>query len=298
MAGKKNLLQRVLDIYRIKFVPHLTPRQSSHPLKLHTEPESKPTPLTVEALAVHHQQQEQQAAKNGSHYSDSVRYVCKKTDLHNGDGDNDTIYTGTTDSLDFQDCFSPPPEAIAASTMDDLPTFDDPILVPMLTTEPNDFGSMVIPPPPPPPMMGDEYFESILDPLASPPTQSLSATLTSSSDFMDDVSCHLSVDSCHTSPSQRYIPLGAYPEDPCAYTMLVKMEDNHHDHRYRSEDDTTVMTTDMYIFESKDSARSQQHHLLPTDIFAAQDMDWTPDVKDCILADLHSDVLVHQLFLT
>ncbi|KAI8343064.1 hypothetical protein BC941DRAFT_498176 [Chlamydoabsidia padenii] len=287
LAGKKNLLQRILDIYRIKFVPHLAPRQSSHPLKLHTELSTKPTPLTAEALAAHHQQQEQEAAKNG--FSDSVRYVCKKNDRQHDDGDNDTIYTGTTDSLDFQDCFSPPPEAITASssssssTMDDFPTFDDPPLAPMMTTDPTDFSGMVIPPPPP--MMGDEYFESVLDPLASPPTQSLSATLTSSSDLTDDVSCHLSVDSCHNSPSQRYISLGSYGED--MYSILDTVEGNQ-DH----------MMTDMYIFDTKASPTPSSHHLLPTDIFAAQDMDWTSDVKDCILADLHSDVLVHQLFLT
>ncbi|KAI8086576.1 uncharacterized protein BX664DRAFT_336183 [Halteromyces radiatus] len=274
LANKKNLLQRILDIYRTKFVPHLTPRQSPRTPKQSTPTENKPTPLTTEALAAHHQQQEQLAAKNGLS-NNSVRYVCKKKE---DDDDNDTIYTGTTDSLDFRDCFSPPPET--TTTMDDLSTFDDPLLVPILATDLTDFNTLTVPPPPP--MMGDEYFESVLDPLASPPPQSLSATLTSSSDLMDDTSCHLSVGSCQNSPPHRYTSLGPLCEDTFMDPFVLTTEDH-----------SSHSSADVYMFDTKSTTFSP----LPTDIFAAQDMDWTPDVEDCMLADLHSDVLVHQLFL-
>ncbi|KAI8335537.1 hypothetical protein BC941DRAFT_430588 [Chlamydoabsidia padenii] len=270
LANKKNFLQRVLDIYRDKFTPHLAPRQSPRTPRSHALLESKPTPLTTEALAAHHQQQEQLAAKNGLNQgiSNKVRYVCKKKD-----GDNDdssTVYTGSTDSLDFMDCFSPPPET--TTTMDDLSLYNDPILVPTLTNDLSDFNNSMNVPPPPPPMVSDEYFESILDPLASP--RPLSATLTS--DLIDDTSCHLSVDSCHNSPPYGYATLS----DDTTYT-----------------DPLLVMPDDLLNSEAKTVLSSPTPSKLPTDIFAAQDMDWTPDVEECILADLHSDVLVHQLFL-
>ncbi|CAO3589554.1 unnamed protein product [Absidia cylindrospora] len=295
LTNKKNLLQRVLDMYRTKFVPDLVPRRSSNLAKYHTPLENKPTPLTTEALAAHHEQQEQLAAKNGTLNctNNNVRYVCKK---ESQDDDNDTIYTGTTDSLDFRDCFSPPPET--TTTIDELPTFDDPPLMPMLTTNMSDFGSnnMTAPPPPLPPMLGDEYFESIMDPMASPSPQSLSATLTSLSDLMDDASCHLSVgSSSHNSPAHRYSTFGPLSDDIFADPLLVMPNDNHHHHGL------TAHMAGMYMFDTKTTTASNGFSTpsthLPTDIFAAQDMDWTPDVEDCKLADLHSDVLVHQLFL-
>ncbi|CAO3594354.1 unnamed protein product [Absidia cylindrospora] len=307
LANKKNLLQRILDIYRIKFVPHLAPRQSPRTAKLYTPAlQTKPTPLTTEALAAHHQQQEQQAAKDESinDTSNSVRYVSKKKEAQ-GDDDNDTIYTGTTDSLDFRDCFSPPSET-TTTPLDEFATYEDPIIIPMLTTahhhhhqqqqqqqqQLNDFNNnntIIALPPPPPPLLGDEYFESIVDVLASPPTQSLSATLTSSSELMDDTS----VDSCHTTPPHRYMSLVPLSEDTFADPLLVMPGDNHHHFP------PVRAMTDLYMFDTKTSAAtvSSPSSRLPTDIFAAQDMDWTPDVEDCILADLHSDVLVHQLFL-
>jgi hypothetical protein len=255
--------------------------------------ESKPTPLTVEALAAHHEQQEKLAAKNGSYhcFSHNVRYVCKKKTGENDD--SSTIYTGTTDSLDFRDCFSPPSEA--TTTMDDLPAFNDPILIsPSLTTDLSDFNTMNVPPPPPP-LVGDEYFESVLDPLASPPSQSLSATLTSSSDLIDDTSCHLSVDSYLTSPPYRYATLGPLADDTMTDPLLVQPVGNHQHSDsldYPSNIDDLYMPKTNTVFSSTPPPTK-----LPTDIFAAQDMDWTPDVEECILADLHSDVLVHQLFL-
>lgn len=184
--------------------------------------------------------------------------------------------------------------------MDELPTFDDPPLVPMLPTDISDFGtSMTAPPPPLPPMLGDEYFESIMDPMASPPPQSLSVTLTSLSDLVDDSSCHLSVgSSSHNSPAHRYATFGSISEDIFADPLLVMPDDNQHPYHPNATN-----MANMYMFDTKAATTTNVFSLspsttrLPTDIFAAQDMDWTPDVEDCKLADLHSDVLVHQLFL-
>ncbi|CAO3624087.1 unnamed protein product [Cunninghamella blakesleeana] len=354
LANKKNLLQRILDIYRTKFVPDLVPRQSPRiPRAIAMTLETKPTPLTAEALAAHQQQQEELAAKNGQHNknnnnshninnnnnnSNNVSYYCKKKENNqnndgNEDDDNDTIYTGTTDSLDFRDCFSPPPETTTSldESFDDqqnhlpIPSLILPptssMIAPLLnntntntttitatstTTSTNvttdmvaDFTHPLILPPPPP-MKSDEYFESLLDPLASPPPQSLSATLastSSSSDLMDDSSCHLSVDSsCNNSPPHRYTTLGTFSsEDHHHFTdPLFILPDHHHhpnNHHHVTNDD------DLFMLDTKPS--SYLPPLLPTDIFLTTDMDWSSDVKDCMLVDVQQpDVLMNQLFST
>ncbi|KAI9301550.1 hypothetical protein BJ944DRAFT_2851 [Cunninghamella echinulata] len=339
LANKKNLLQRILDIYRTKFVPDLTPRQSpSRYSKTMTMAlESKPTPLTTEALAAHHQQQEELAAKNG-HINHNVSYICKKKENNQNkdneeDDDNDTIYTGTTDSLDFRDCFSPPPETI--TSLDDLPmpsssslllppssssaspsSSSPSLITPLLNTThsiatttataTNDMIDFIHPLilPPPPPMKSDEYFDSLLDPLASPPPQSLSATLTTS-DLMDDSSCHLSVDSsCQNSPPHRYnTSLGSFSSDDhhlfTTDPLLVLQEDHHHRQHNHSTSVTITKENDddVYMFDAKPS--SFLPPLLPTDIFLTTDMDWSNDVKDCMLVDVQQpDVLMNQLFST
>ncbi|KAI8877463.1 hypothetical protein K501DRAFT_278435 [Backusella circina FSU 941] len=99
LANRKNLLQRVLDVYRSKFLPELNPRKNSFrmpQLSIDTTLTTTKTPLTVAALAA--QQEELSDAKV------IRRGTAEKMD------DNESLYSGTTDSLDFRDCFSPPAE--------------------------------------------------------------------------------------------------------------------------------------------------------------------------------------------
>ncbi|KAI9274434.1 hypothetical protein BDA99DRAFT_431629, partial [Phascolomyces articulosus] len=99
LANRKSLLQRVLDIYRIKFAPHLRPRKYASrmpPAPFAPPPRSEqPLKLTAETLAA---QQQQLAAQE------------KRQQQRRQDEDQESIYSGTTVSLDFRDCFSPPPE--------------------------------------------------------------------------------------------------------------------------------------------------------------------------------------------
>ncbi|ORX43096.1 hypothetical protein DM01DRAFT_1340869 [Hesseltinella vesiculosa] len=271
LVNKRLLLQRVLDLYRTKFMPDLPTRPSSRPAcSALLQP---PTPLTMEALAAHEQQQER---LQGIH-----PFYCTKKD-----DDSDSIYTGTTDSLDFHDCFSPPSDDVdimqplppAMMLLDPMPQHPTDTSLSPLVPMPSASSStatnasaldpvdpMVQLPLPLPPMIADEYFESVLDPMASPPPQSLSCTLTTASDLMDD---HLSIGSSGaTSPVHRYVT-----QDDAFVDPLVMNHDE---------------ISAFMLPATKD---------LPTNVFAQQDMDWTPDVSDCRLAcDVPSD-LVHQLF--
>lgn len=105
LAQRKNLLQRVLDVYRTKFLPELNPRKNS--LRIPTNPpnrtsidtnmllnntdSSDSSPLTVAALAAQQQALDQPI----------LAQRVKKNE------DDESLYSGTTDSLDFHDCFSP-----------------------------------------------------------------------------------------------------------------------------------------------------------------------------------------------
>lgn len=81
LANKKNLLQRVLDIFRNQYAPDLKPRKYASRI-----PPPPPLPLTEETLAA----------------QSETRDRRKSTD---------SCYSGTTVTLDFHDyCFSPPPE--------------------------------------------------------------------------------------------------------------------------------------------------------------------------------------------
>ncbi|KAI7905744.1 uncharacterized protein BX663DRAFT_549708 [Cokeromyces recurvatus] len=110
LANRKNLLQRVLDVYRSKFMPELNPRKNSiripnppNHLSIDTDmlkASSTTTSLTVDALI---SVQEQQAK------------VIRRGEGHD---DNESLYSGTTDSLDFHDCFSPHDMCNSPSTSD------------------------------------------------------------------------------------------------------------------------------------------------------------------------------------
>lgn len=116
LANRKNLLQRVLDVYRSKFLPELNPRKNSlrmtsppnrlsidtDMLTAKTETVASSTPLTVAALAA--QQQELTTAK-----------VVRRGGRGDKNDDDESLYSGTTDSLDFHDCFSPPEDATTSS---------------------------------------------------------------------------------------------------------------------------------------------------------------------------------------
>ncbi|OAD79528.1 hypothetical protein PHYBLDRAFT_184795 [Phycomyces blakesleeanus NRRL 1555(-)] len=76
LANKKNLLQQVLDTFRNHHTPHLRPRKYSSRVPL-TYPSLSLPSLPIEPHA---------------------------------DEDNHSCFSGTTATLDFNDCFSPPPE--------------------------------------------------------------------------------------------------------------------------------------------------------------------------------------------
>lgn len=99
LAGKKNMLQRALDIYRSKFMPSLQPRKNSNriapippPNLLHNEQPlmhllTPSMPLTVHALS----------AQNALYEKTITKSVTTASP---------TLSSGTTESLDFGDCFS------------------------------------------------------------------------------------------------------------------------------------------------------------------------------------------------
>ncbi|KAI8381348.1 uncharacterized protein BYT42DRAFT_545250 [Radiomyces spectabilis] len=108
LANKKNLLQHVLDTYRNQFMPDLRTRKYSSrvPPAPFTPPcprlHENTTPLTTKALA----EQQQQLA---NHSMCSTRRNSEQT-----------CYTGSTATLDFRDCFSPPAEIESPSLTTEL----------------------------------------------------------------------------------------------------------------------------------------------------------------------------------
>ncbi|GAA5806993.1 hypothetical protein MFLAVUS_000342 [Mucor flavus] len=110
LAGKKNLLQRALDVYRAKFMPTLQPRKYSSrspPVRvietptatieqqqlLNMMPPTMSTPLTASALSAQNALFEQ-------------KKKFKKTHKKTTDSPVMSCASGTTASLDFGDCFS------------------------------------------------------------------------------------------------------------------------------------------------------------------------------------------------
>ncbi|KAH8550226.1 hypothetical protein BGW37DRAFT_404349, partial [Umbelopsis sp. PMI_123] len=90
LAGKKNLLQRALDIYRTKFCGHLCPRKSSSrvaPVARVSQLPS-PTPLTVAALAAQNKHYAQLSEGGSTIPVDQM-----------------SSSSSSTDTLDFGDCF-------------------------------------------------------------------------------------------------------------------------------------------------------------------------------------------------
>ncbi|KAI7878112.1 uncharacterized protein EV154DRAFT_525150 [Mucor mucedo] len=99
LANKKSLLQRVLDVYRCKFLPELNPRKNSLRVSTTTVVEdggSGDTRLTVAALT------ELEGHKTIKQECIHPAVVAVKEE------DNESLHSGTTDSIDFHDCFSPP----------------------------------------------------------------------------------------------------------------------------------------------------------------------------------------------
>ncbi|KAI8875490.1 hypothetical protein K501DRAFT_338678 [Backusella circina FSU 941] len=110
LAGKKNMLQRALDIYRSKFMPSLQPRKNSH----RTAPIPPPTltpqdpllslltpgmPLTADALSAQNALFEQQKKSEvPAEVAAATIAVTSSPAMSN--------MSGTTESLDFGDCFS------------------------------------------------------------------------------------------------------------------------------------------------------------------------------------------------
>lgn len=114
LANRKNLLQRVLDVYRSKFLPELKTRKNSlrTPTALSIDTEllggnKISAPLTIAALA----------AQQGDHKQVSVAKAARRDCAERSNEDDDSLYSGTTDSLDFHDCFSPPDEAFVSTSL-------------------------------------------------------------------------------------------------------------------------------------------------------------------------------------
>lgn len=137
LANRKSLLQRVLDIYRIKFAPHLRPRKYASrmppapfapPPRSHDcsnsessqQQQQQPLKLTAETLAAQQQQLAAQDATCSDGVTSSIpsssscskrRRLSESSPQQPKQDDQESIYSGTTASLDFRDCFSPPAEA-------------------------------------------------------------------------------------------------------------------------------------------------------------------------------------------
>ncbi|CAO3643689.1 unnamed protein product [Mucor hiemalis] len=114
LANRKNLLQRVLDVYRSKFLPELKTRKNSlrTPTALSIDTEllggnKISAPLTVAALA----------AQQGDHKHVSVAKAARRDCAERSNEDDESLYSGTTDSLDFHDCFSPPDEVFVSTSL-------------------------------------------------------------------------------------------------------------------------------------------------------------------------------------
>ncbi|KAJ2962651.1 hypothetical protein NQZ79_g2198 [Umbelopsis isabellina] len=91
LAGKKNLLQRALDVYRNKFCAHLCPRKNCSRVAPVARISCLPsttltTPLTVEALAAQN--------KRYAEMSEPIKHT-----------DQMSSSSSSTDTLDFGDCF-------------------------------------------------------------------------------------------------------------------------------------------------------------------------------------------------
>ncbi|KAI8341694.1 hypothetical protein BC941DRAFT_414245 [Chlamydoabsidia padenii] len=103
LAGKKNMLQRAIDLYRTKFMPSMPPRKhSSRQPVLSTIMNSTPliTPLTASALTA--QDEHYQQVGDNNMVSSSPTMSC---------------ISGTTASLDFMDCLSLADETPATDFM-------------------------------------------------------------------------------------------------------------------------------------------------------------------------------------
>ncbi|ORZ25831.1 hypothetical protein BCR42DRAFT_401019 [Absidia repens] len=100
LAGKKNMLQRAIDLYRTKFIPSMPPRKHSSRqsavFTLMNNTTSPITPLTTSALSAQNAQY-QQIAKNDTSAHTTPAASASPTM---------SCISGTTASLDFADCLS------------------------------------------------------------------------------------------------------------------------------------------------------------------------------------------------
>lgn len=121
LAGKKNLLQRALDIYRTKFCGHLCPRKASSRVAPVARVSQLPshTPLTVAALAA---QNKHYAQLSESHPIDQM-----------------SSSSSSTDTLDFGDCFDA--SDLFSFDAPSSASVDDPMMV-KLEEDPIDFLSL------------------------------------------------------------------------------------------------------------------------------------------------------------
>lgn len=234
----------MLDIYRIKFAPHLRPRKyasrmppapfapppRSHDCSNSESQQQQPFKLTAETLAAQQQQLASQDATTTSIPSSSS--CAKRRRLSESpQDDQESIYSGTTASLDFRDCFSPPAEAadspfFSGQDATDLPDMEQQqstaapppppsssstLLLPSSTAEMQDFtlNDLMLPA-----SRGDlmlcqgQTDNDAMSVAMAAAAAAAAASAAASSNLktpcdigQDDMSCQLSVESCSTGSS-------------------------------------------------------------------------------------------------
>ncbi|KAI9359390.1 hypothetical protein BD770DRAFT_435006 [Pilaira anomala] len=105
LANRKNLLQRVLDVYRSKFLPDLNPRKNSLRMPTSSITTTTTTTTTATTATTTHISMD---TDDQSNLTVATLAAVKPQETIEHHDDNESLYSGTTDSIDFHDCFSPP----------------------------------------------------------------------------------------------------------------------------------------------------------------------------------------------
>ncbi|KAI9304363.1 hypothetical protein BJ944DRAFT_86918 [Cunninghamella echinulata] len=103
LTSKMNLLQRALDLYRIKFMPSFAPRKRSPRTPPNFSTDNKALSSTINNLLLQQKQQEQLKPELNTQLNDNT---MKHIDIQHSHSPTLSFTTGTTESMDFGDCFS------------------------------------------------------------------------------------------------------------------------------------------------------------------------------------------------
>lgn len=129
LANRKSLLQRVLDMYRVKFAPELRPRKYSSRTPV------LPPPLLLAAAATMSTTAPQKLKLTADNLAAQQEQLgIQKEDKRTEDAAS--LYSGTTVTLDFHDCFSPPADNL----------LDDTFFLPTVHTDTTFFPDELFPP--------------------------------------------------------------------------------------------------------------------------------------------------------